>query len=348
MTEPSKDLVVQSTAYSRASLEERQRYVAALAKAGDLLPPNYRGGMVRNPDTNQMVQIGSAGKIMLMAETGDMLGIHPMAALVGVHIIEGKPSLSANLMNGLVRKAGHTLRVRVTGKLEDETLEAHATLIRSDDPDFPFEVTWTLEDAKRAGLYPGKTGSNWQKYPRAMLKSRVISEIIREGAADVLMGGNVYTPEELGAQVNEQGEPIDLTEVRDDPPQGGAPRRDGEGFEAAPAQPETPIVDDRPAEPQDEATDWAKEIANASSKAEMGAIFQKAKRLGVLGTKIVVGKTERVLGDVIVEVGRAMADAEEAVAEGTVEPDVADQGEPAVLDPDVVDAEIVEETPSAS
>lgn len=321
----STDLVVQSTAYSRASLHERQQYVAALAKAGDLLPVAYRGGMVRDEATGQMRQIGSPGKVMLIAETGDMLGIHPMAALTGVHIIEGKPSLSANLMSGLVRKAGHRLRVKVEGTLEEGNLKATAWLKRADDDDFEFVVTWTIQKAERAGLYPGKPKSNWQSYPEAMLKARAISEIIREGASDVLMGGNVYTPEELGAVVDEQGEPVELQQVRDEP----APDVSRETPEP---RPETPIVSET-AQPETQEFDWKVAIAEAKTKAEMGALYQRARGEGILDMPLKIGrKAARPLGEIITEIGTAMAAAE---AEAVVNADP-DTGE-------IIEAEIVEE-----
>ena len=229
----STDLVVQSTAYSRANLAERGDYVNRLARAGNLLPESLTTFAPVGPN-GQLVKVGDPGKVLLMAETGDMLGIHPVAALTGVHIIEGKPSISANLMGGLVRRAGHVLRVETIGSVDDGSLVATAQLIRRDDPDFTFRVTWNVGKATRAGLLPGKANSNWQKYPEAMMKARAISEIIREGAPDVLMGGNVYTPEELGAAVDEQGEPVDMQQVPD-------PSQDGTASPAS-AQP-TPRVD---------------------------------------------------------------------------------------------------------
>lgn len=325
MTEPSKDLVVQSTAYSRANLSERQQYISMLARAGDLLPSHLRGGMVKDPNTQQMVQMGNLGKTFLLAETGDMLGIHPIAALSGVHIIEGKPSISANLMGGLVRKAGHKLRVSVSGSFEDGTLTATAQLIRSDDPDFTFVVTWTLENARRAGLLPGKPNSNWQKYPAPMMKARVISEVIREGAPDVLMGGNVYTPEELGAAVTESGEVIELQ------------------AEPAAPKPQAPIVDPQP-EPKsepvaealaeeameggpagDEASDqlgkneeyaeevpddpeaaWVKRLEDVKDAEEARALYGEARTAGLLGQVITWGDAQVTLNDAITAVGAAM------------------------------------------
>jgi hypothetical protein len=320
----SQELVVQSTAYSRASLEERQRYTAALATAGDLLPGSMQ--TMQRVD-GQMKKVGDRGKVMLMAETGDMLGIHPIAALTGVHIIEGKPSISANLMGGLVRKAGHRLRVRTEGKLEDKTLTATATLVRSDDPDFEFKVVWDVAKAERAGLYPGKPKSNWQTYTEAMLKARAISEVIREGAPDVLMGGNVYTPEELGAQVTEQGDPVE--------------------YEAAPSEPRpavppqekvaTPIVDESTGN-ADAAQGFADAAAAAGTREDVLEIFRQAKMAGQLSTLIFVGDEEQELGQFIIGIGQAMAVAETENGEP-----IPDEGEPVVMDEEVVIAEVVED-----
>ena len=49
-------------------------------------------------------------------EYGEMLGLSPMAAITGVHVIEGKPTASAGLISALVRRAGHKLRVRGDAK----------------------------------------------------------------------------------------------------------------------------------------------------------------------------------------------------------------------------------------
>ncbi|MCX7689084.1 MAG: hypothetical protein N2045_14060, partial [Fimbriimonadales bacterium] len=51
-----------------------------------------------------------------------------------------------------------------------------------------------MEDAKRAGLI-GKAGGNWEKYPRAMLRARVVSEGVRTVFPGVIVG--LYTPEEV-------------------------------------------------------------------------------------------------------------------------------------------------------
>lgn len=201
--------LVRQDPYATASLTEKREYVSAIAQAGELLPKSLwtNAQMV---DGVMQPSRPSPAKVLLLAETGAMLGLHPMAALTGIHIIEGKPSLSANLLGALVRRAGHKLRVSTTGSWADDTFVARAVLIREDDPDFEFVVEWTPARARQAGL-AGK--GNWSKYPEAMSKARAITEVIREGAPDVTMAA-AYTPEELGAQVQgAEGEVVELVQA---------------------------------------------------------------------------------------------------------------------------------------
>jgi len=189
------------TQYEAAGLDEKMRYVQTLTSAGSLIPTGLH-------DKGQP----SPGKVLLVLETGAMLGIHPMAALGGIHIIEGRASISPGLMSGLVRKAGHKLRVTTTGSIKGGDFAATATLTRADDLDFTYSATWTLARAATAGL-AGK--SVWKNYGEAMCKARAISEVVREGAEDVLMGVS-YTPEEMGALVTDAGEMV-ATVDRPDP-----------------------------------------------------------------------------------------------------------------------------------
>lgn len=160
-------------------LADKVEYARLLAASG-MLPQQYRG----RPEN-----------LLWAVEYATMLGLSPMAAITGVHVIEGKPSASAGLISALVRRAGH--RLRVTG--DDE--RAVATIIRVDDPDFEFRSEWTIARAERAGI-AGK--GTWQRYPAAMLKARAISEVARDACEDALSGLH-YTPEELGADVTEEG-----------------------------------------------------------------------------------------------------------------------------------------------
>jgi hypothetical protein len=155
------------------ALTARVHYAEKLAESG-LLPPAYRA---------------RPANILYAEEYAALLGLPLMAAITGIHVIDGRPAMSAGLISALVRRAGH--RVRVTG----DDHQAQAEITRSDDPSWTYKSTWTIDRAKQAGLL-GKT--NWRQYPAAMLKARAVSEVARDACQEVLLGIQ-YTPDELGA-----------------------------------------------------------------------------------------------------------------------------------------------------
>lgn len=345
--------IVTVDAYSRASLAERKTYVQALAQAGDLLPKTLWEN-VRREDGSVAGQRPSPGKVLLMAETGAMLGIHPMAALQGIHIIEGKPSLSANLLAALVRRAGHRLRVSTTGSWTAGTFVARAELVRADDPDFTFAVEWGNERAQRAGL-TSKSGP-WKTYPEAMSKSRAITEVIREGAPDVTLVP-AYSAEELGeSNIDESGELIVENVVKEDTPvvqpqpkPQEQPQSEPQGDAEQPQTPQTQddvteatIEPDDAVQPQtepvqrqadivdaDEVTteiDYVALVSAAGSAEDVLAIYRDARLKGDLKALIEVDGEQHELGPWIVSIGTALREAEVA--------STSDQGAPAVLDRD--------------
>lgn len=174
-----------AVARTTSDLAEKMDWSLAMAK-GSLIPAQYRN----NP-----------ANLLFAIEYADALGIERINAITEIFVIEGKPSASANLIAGLIRKAGHVLRV------EGNDTYATATLIRKDDPDHPMTATWNMEKARAAGL----TGKGvWKAYPGAMLRSRAITEVARMGATDATLG-LAYTAEELGAEVDSQGNPTKVS-----------------------------------------------------------------------------------------------------------------------------------------
>lgn len=161
-----------------SELADEMRYAQAVAVAPErgaaqsLLPAAYRG----NP-ANVLIAVG----------LGKAIGIAPAQALYDIYVVNGRPSPSANLMAALVRRAGH--KIRISG----DATSCTATLIRKDDPDEPFAATWTLEQARAAGL-AGK--DTWKAYPAAMLRSRAIAEVVRMGASECVLGMD-YSAEEM-------------------------------------------------------------------------------------------------------------------------------------------------------
>ena len=116
--------------------------------------------------------------LLYAIEFAEALGMKPIHAITSVHVINGKPSASADLIGTMVRRAGHKLRVS-----GDDTY-AEAILVRVDDPDFEFRARWDMDKARKAGL----NTATWKAYPGAMLRSRAITEVCRAGAPDALHG----------------------------------------------------------------------------------------------------------------------------------------------------------------
>jgi hypothetical protein len=140
------------------------------------------------PDCKSMAQ--AAVKI----QAGREFGIQPFAAMSGIHIIQGKPTIGAGLM---------AARVKGFGKYDYKVIE-HNDKICSIEY---FEKlpgnglrsigvsTFTIEDARKAGT------KNLDKFPKNMLFARAMSNGVKWFTPDIYEMP-VYVPEEM-AQVIE-------------------------------------------------------------------------------------------------------------------------------------------------
>lgn len=126
--------------------------------------------------------VEQAVALMLVAQAEN---VHPMLIARDYHIINGRPSLKADAMLGRFLQAG--------GKVEWHTLTdelADATFSHSQGGSV--RIDWTMARATKAQVTGNPT---WKKYPRAMLRARVVSEGIRTVYPSILSG--MYTPEEV-------------------------------------------------------------------------------------------------------------------------------------------------------
>lgn len=144
---------------------EIERMGAAVAKSGLF--------GIKTPD--------QAVALMLIAQAE---GLHPAIAARDYHVIQGRPALKADAMLARFQAAG--------GKVEWKVLtDDKVTGVFSHAQGGSVEITWTIDMAKKIGL---ATKDNWKNYPRAMLRSRVVSEGIRTVYPGCVVG--TYTPEE--------------------------------------------------------------------------------------------------------------------------------------------------------
>lgn len=157
----------------------------------------------------------SAQAIAMMATkvlAGRELGIGPFASVNGIHIINGKPSIGANLLAAAVKGSErYDYRVR---EMSDKLCRIEF-LQRAEKGWESLGVSeFSADDARRAGT------KNMDKFPRNMLFARAMSNGVRFYVPDVFNGNAVYVPEELGADVDENGNVVEATYTVVEPPSG--------------------------------------------------------------------------------------------------------------------------------
>jgi hypothetical protein len=146
---------------------------------------------------------------------GHELGLSPMSALRTIHVVKGKPVLSADVMAGLALSSGLASYFRcVESTAQVATYETH----RKGDPS-PVRLSFTIQQAQQAGL---AGGDNWRKYPDAMLRARAKAALARDVYPDALAG--CYTEDEAQGFREDRSEPsavpvaIDVEIVERPPP----------------------------------------------------------------------------------------------------------------------------------
>ena len=118
---------------------------------------------------------------------GRELGLGPLASVSGLNVIKGRVTFSANLLASMVKR--HPL---YDYRVADHS-ERGCRIVFTEGGEEIGVSTFTLEDAKRAGL----GGQSWQKYPQAMLFARALTQGVRWFCPDVTAGAPAYSPEEL-------------------------------------------------------------------------------------------------------------------------------------------------------
>ncbi len=142
------------------SLSEVQTMAEVLAKS-TLIPD-----ALRNKVPDVVVQILA----------GQELGLAPMASIRGVHIVQGKPVLSADTMVALALGSG---LCEYFSCVEETSTQV------------------TYEDTKTAGL---NTKENWRMHKRQMRRARAKAILARDVYPDVLAG--CFDPDEMQVPID--------------------------------------------------------------------------------------------------------------------------------------------------
>lgn len=185
LTKPDASLTMDTL---RAQMEAAKRYVDS-----GLLPSG-----IKTPQ-----------QALTIMQVGREVGVPATYALRNIHVIQGKPACSAELLMALVRRTYGQAAIRV----REATNESCTVEYREAGWDGVSSLTFTLDDAKKAGL---ASKDNWRQYPRAMLRSRCVSEVVRMAFPEAIAG--LYTVEEMGAKVRVDAEGHVELDTETDPP----------------------------------------------------------------------------------------------------------------------------------
>ena len=141
--------------------------------------------------------VKSEAQAVVRILAGQEIGIPAFAAISGIHIIQGKPTIGAGLMAS---------RVKGSGKYDYKVVE-HTDKVCSIDfyqgPEKIGNSSFNLDDAKKAQT------KNLDKFPRNMLFARAMSNGVKWYTPDIFEGP-IYVPEEM-ANVTEDVTPITVT-----------------------------------------------------------------------------------------------------------------------------------------
>lgn len=202
-------------------------------------------------ESGMFPDIKSAAQAVVKIQAGQEIGISPFAAMSGIHIIQGKPTIGAGLIAS---------KIKSSGKYDYKVIEMSEIKCSLDfyqGKEMIGNSTFTIEDAKKAGT------KNLDKFPKNMLFARAISNGVKWFTPDVF-NGPVYTPEEMN-QVTEDVPAVVTTVPKKDP---------------------ASIIDE-PSDINDEVlTQWAEEVGRCNSRGELLNLWERNKNAVENDTRI--------------------------------------------------------------
>jgi hypothetical protein len=119
--------------------------------------------------------------VLVTLLAGREMGLSPMQAIRNIHVIEGRPTMSAELM--VAQCLRHPEICELFEMVESTAVQATFAAKRQGRP--AKKLTYSLEDAKVAGL---ANRDNWRKSPKAMLRARAASALARAVFPDLVAG----------------------------------------------------------------------------------------------------------------------------------------------------------------
>ena len=165
--------------------------------------------------------VKTQAQAMVKVMAGAEIGLPPFASMSGIHIVQGKPVLGANLVATLVKNdPRYDYRVK-------QADNKACILTWYEGGRAVGESSFTWDEATAAGL-TGK--DNWRKYTSDMLFARALTRGARRYAPGIFGGAPIYTPDEMGVDTDEDGQIIEgqaVTVASPADPEPPAPKANG-------------------------------------------------------------------------------------------------------------------------
>ena len=139
--------------------------------------------------------VSSPATAAVLLLTARDLGIPYSAALQGIDMINGKPSVRPALVWAIIRASGLLESFTVKDHTDAKGIPTACTVTLTRKGDQPYSVTVTMEDAQRAGLV--KPNSGWTSWPANMLRARALGFVEDIVFPDLLYG--IKRSDEYGA-----------------------------------------------------------------------------------------------------------------------------------------------------
>lgn len=134
--------------------------------------------------------IQTAEQAILIMVKGQELGLQPLQALNGINVIQGKPTVSPQLMLALINASGELEDIRY------DLQETHVVCTMKRRGKTEHSERFGQKEAQNMGL---NSKDNYRKQPQTMYKWRATAAAARVVFPDVIDG--LLTPEEMGADV---------------------------------------------------------------------------------------------------------------------------------------------------
>lgn len=151
--------------------------------ASEMVPKNFKG---------------KPADILIAMQMGSEIGLKPLQSLQNIAVVNGRPTIWGDAVVAICQSSG------MLEDITEEVTDEYATVTVKRIGQEPHSVTFSMADAKKAGL-AGKQGP-WTQYPKRMMKNRARAYALRDKFADVLSG--------FGITEEEKDRAIDVTPAK--------------------------------------------------------------------------------------------------------------------------------------